>query len=456
MKTVCDVDDSADKLVEQANSSSWGLSPDADSASSDSFSTWDLRCCFCFSELRDRQAGLIILSAVMYFMATALTAIPLQLLINLRIAGNSEQPTAASAFVVATTSLLHSLVSFLFARYSSGMGDYIGRKPVLFLSSLCFLLSRLVYLDAKHPYGFYFGGILGGAFDCYYFSTLAWICDLFPEGSRRSKRVGLFTGVVGGFGFALGVPLGAVIAEYKSIELVFHISIVLSAVNCVCLVLLPIDDTIGARCCKAPKKLILGTRYRPAETITFLIENFPVSASGMVIVRKARSPMDWLANFLMHCTTALLNLILIQYCFAVFHWSAISSAAALLSVGVCLGIFAPLLLHRYSPIPLAFYMMVMFTCGLIVLSIAGTGLDNGPTLGILGIICIALGMSWVPALQTNLLSQYGPDVQGVVSGILSQQKEAALVPAYVMSLGFTVSLGQNEPIYWPGSAFAAV
>ena len=76
--------------------------------------------------------------------------------------------------------------------------------------------------------------------------------------------------------------------------------------------------------------------------------------------------------------------------------------------------------------------------------------------GLIGIICFALGTSWVPALQTNLLSQYGPDVQGVVSGVLSQQKEASLLPAYIMSLGFTISLGNDGPIYWPGSAFAAV
>jgi hypothetical protein len=43
-----------------------------------------------------------------------------------------------------------------------------------------------------------------------------------------------------------------------------------------------------------------------------------------------------------------------------------------------------------------------------------------------------------------------------VSGLLSQQKDGCLVPAYIMSLGFTISLGDDGPIYWPGSCFAAV
>ena len=113
-------------------------------------------------------------------------------------------------------------------------------------------------------------------------------------------------------------------------------------------------------------------------------------------------------------------------------------------------------MNRYSPIPLAFRTMVVFTLGLVILSVSGTGMQAGQYIGIAGIICFALGTSWVPALQTNLLSQYGPDIQGAVSGLLSQQKDLTLIPAYIMSLGFTVHLGHDGPVYWPGSAFAAV
>ena len=332
--TGSDIDTSTGKLVEECDpSSSWEATEEVNGAPH-AFSTWTLPCCFCFKELRDRQTGLIIFTAVLYFMSAALTAIPLTLLINKRIAGDPEDPNAESAFVVATNSFIHSIISFLGARYSSGIGDYVGRKPVLFLSSFTFLLSRIVYLEAVEPFEFYLGAVLGGAVDCYYFSTLAWICDVFPEGTRRSKRVGLFTGVVGGFGFAIGVPLGAVLAEYESIDFVFHFSIVMATLNCICLVFLPVDDTIGARSIVAPKKVLWGTRYRPANMLGFIKENFPISAGALTLIKKAKHPKDWLANFMMHCTTGLLNLILIQYCLAVFKWSAILAAGAVLSIGI--------------------------------------------------------------------------------------------------------------------------
>lgn len=63
--------------------------------------------------------------------------------------------------------------------------------------------------------------------------------------------------------------------------------------------------------------------------------------------KQAKHPLDWLTNFLMHANTSLLYLILIQYCLAVYSWSAVQAAGAVLSIGVCLGLFAPVLLHRY-------------------------------------------------------------------------------------------------------------
>jgi MFS family permease len=98
---------------------------------------------------------------------------------------------------------------FLFGRYTSGLGDYLGRKPVLIASTISFILTRFLYLTAESAGGFLFG--CHHWCDCVYFTSLAWVCDLFPEGTRRSKRVGLFTGVVGGLAFVVGVPAGALI-----------------------------------------------------------------------------------------------------------------------------------------------------------------------------------------------------------------------------------------------------
>ena len=51
-----------------------------------------LECCFCFKEVRDRQTALIVGIAALYYLSVSLTVIPLKLIINQRIAGDSEDP----------------------------------------------------------------------------------------------------------------------------------------------------------------------------------------------------------------------------------------------------------------------------------------------------------------------------------------------------------------------------
>jgi MFS family permease len=326
-----------------------------------------------------------------------------------------------SAFLGASVSFVHSFMCFIFGRYTSGLGDYLGRKPVLIASTTSFILTRFIYLNAKSASGFLFAAIIGGVFDCVYFTCLAWVCDLFPEGTRRSKRVGLFTGVVGGLAFVVGIPAGALIAQ-RGYELPLKLAMCGGFICLILLLFLPVDDTLGIKSTSVPSVSATeegramsccssNRRHLPSSWKSYLWSNFPVNSHAYELILQAKYPLDWLTNFLMHTTSGLLNLILIQYCLAVYNWSAVLASAAVLSVGICLGLFAPILLHRFSPVPLAFYAMIFFTTGHVLLSISGTGLSIAPLIGALGIICFAMGTSWVPALQTNLLSQYSADVQ---------------------------------------------
>jgi MFS family permease len=371
-----------------------------------------LKCCF--KDLPDRQTALIIVTAVLYFMGVAITGIPITLLINQRIAGDAEDPNAESAFVSATNSFVHSVLSFIFGRYTSGFGDYVGRKPVLFLSAFCFFASRILYIISYTPAGFYLAGIVGGVFDCYYFSALAWICDVFPEGSRRSKRIGLFTGVVGGLAFLIGLPLGAVLAEVVDIQAPIKVSMVLSALCMVSLVILPVDDTLGCDSTDGDRIKLSGRRSLPATAIGFIKSHFPISGGSLNLTMAAKYPADWAVNFMMHSTSSLLNLIFIQYALAVYGWSGVQASGAYAFVGISLAVLAPVVMHRYAPIPLAFRTMTLFTIGLWLLSVSGTGMYGAQFVGMAGVAFIAAGTTWVPSLQTNLLSQYGPEQQGGV------------------------------------------
>ena len=203
--------------------------------------TW---CCCCIEKLVDRQTALIIFAAVVYFLAVTITVIPLKLLMNKRIAGDEEEPNSKSAGVDNISSIIHAFVSFFAARYTSGLSDFTGRKPVLIASCSGMILSRIIYLQAQNPSGFYFGALIGGFFDSFYFTVLSWICDVFPEGTRRSKRIGMFTGVVGGLAFTIGVPMGAVISSIWSAEFGMKLSVVVAFVALLTVLFLPVDDTM--------------------------------------------------------------------------------------------------------------------------------------------------------------------------------------------------------------------
>lgn len=612
-------------------------------------------------ENKTRDGTLIICVTVLYFFSLAITVVPIKLLINERIADHAEDPNSASAFVDATSTFLHAAISFLIGRYSSGLGDFVGRKPVLVVSCALFIVSRVLYLSAYTAERFYLGAVIGGMFDCFYFSALAWLSDVYPVEHERSRWVGMYTGIVGGFAFVVGVPTGVVLANRYAPDFPLRLAVILGAICLVATIVLPVDDTIGikkhsrtgskslstsssqdprrvgqagavdaiaaaaaatakaiaasaaggnsggvvsledpqvdsaaatttnavdddrfglelriisankfsvspapsdsagrnrvsptipqhhhhhhhqhrtnghaaadtaddvekAKCSRASpvnllehikshadhvletpgdsvssthsssggagnskgttaagtatagstpstsvqrsssevrhgRYIIIGNRGVPDNAWNYLVDKFPISIGTWNIIIRAKYPLDWLVNFTMHCTSALLNLIFIQYCLAIFDWSAIRAAAAILFIGLCLGIFAPILLHRFKPLSVAFRTMCMFTVGLILVSIAGTGMQNKSIvngIALVGLISLGLGTAWVPALQTNILSQYRKDEQGEISGLLGQQNDISLLPAYIMSLGFTESLSDRSgPVYWPGSAFAA-
>jgi hypothetical protein len=221
---------------------------------------------------------------------------------------------------------------------------------------------------------------------------------------KRSKRLGLFVGVVGGLSLTIGAPLGAVISTLLHPSVPFLISPFIFA-SCVLLLLfIPVDDTLGI-------KSETRTRQLP-DWGEFFISHFPVSHGSVNLVMAATRPLDWLTNLLMHCCTSLASMILIQYCLAVIGWSALRATASVLSVGLCLGIFAPILTHRYDPLSLAFYTMGMFTLGLGFLAMSGSGIGAKSWLCSLGVACMALGASFVPSLQTGITFQYPRNVLG--------------------------------------------
>lgn len=414
------------------------------------------RSCLCCKLSNDRDVALIISVAAMIFLSMALTAFPLILLVNKRIAGSAQNPNSASVFVYTTIRFLHNFTSFMFGRYTGGLGDYTGRKPVLVMSILNFVLSRVIYLGAYTPGAFYVAAIISGSYDCFYFTVLAWICDLFPEANGRSKRVGVFVGVGGGVAFVIGAPLGVVLAVQTSIETPIIISIIINLVCAILIIMMPVNDTLGVRVDNAFSIPGCSKRKLPPNIKTYFYDHFPLGPGTWDLIKSADYPLDWLGNFMMHSTAGLANLILLQFCLAIFNWTAIYASIAVLSIGVGLAIFSPILLYRYSPIPVVLYTIMGFFTGLVLLAVSGAGLKDSQIIGSAGIFMFAACATWVPAMQTMLTSQYPKEMQGAITGLLSQSNDLSFVLSYVLSLGFTFSIRRNSAVYWPGSSWAAV
>lgn len=393
---------------------------------------------------------------------------------NQQIAGEPDEPSSQSAFVAATAFFLQSFVSFLCGRYTAGLSDYLGRKPILFIGALLSITGRVIFLQSTAAGGFYIAFVVWAPFSCFYFVILACISDLYPLSHKRTKRVGIFSGLVGGFSFIVGVPLGSALATRFSPSVPLRLSILMFLLSMIFIVFFPFSDTKAVESLREEDRILLPFigqhRSLPSSWKHFLVTYFPIYfdtqeliSSSLASTREAipSFPLIWLVNFLMQCLTSLLYLIFIQYCLAVFDWSPTLTSGAVLFIGVCLGILAPTLLHFYHPIGLAFYLMVCFVIGSLFLSIAGTGLPRSQSLilGALGVVCTGLGSTFVPSLQGIIIPQYPPEVQGKINGLLSQQKDGSVLPAYIMSLGFSLSLQKNRgsgEVYWPGSAFGAV
>ena len=85
------------------------------------------------------------------------------------------------------------------------------------------------------------------------------------------------------------------------------------------------------------------------------------------------------------------------------------------------------------------------------------GVEHHQKVGVAGLTLVALGLGWIPSSQSIIMSGYTFGKQGVVSGLVGQMHDIAVLPAYLISLSFTFNLKRGPGhVYWPGCAFGIV
>jgi len=193
------------------------------------------------------------------FVSLAITIVSVLSIVNIAINGDENVNSSASALVNTTVYFLINVSDLIFAKYNSSLSDFVGRKPMLLISQLSLLVSRLLILLRQETSSFYVAAVIYGFGNYFYNVCLAWLCDLLIEVSvytvllnhesqqeDRGKAFGLLIGLSIGFGFTIGLPVGAVLCITDP-YLPVRISIALSCINCVIIVALPLCDTIACK-----------------------------------------------------------------------------------------------------------------------------------------------------------------------------------------------------------------
>ena len=318
-------------------------------------------------------------STFLYFIAIGLSSVSLIFLINERIAGDFSEPSSRSIFVQTTSVFLNNASSFLCLRYNSGMGDFIGRKPIICISSISLIITRLLYTRAHLPGHFFVIAIIAGATESYYFSVVAWMCDIFPIHAERSKYYGIFTGIAGLAGVVLGAPLGAALSIAIRPTAPFLLSTIFALGCAVVTILNPCCDTLTLKSMEpSTYRMISAHRAIPENISKFFFLHFPITKSSIRICMESKKSLDWITFGVAQWTWAVLVLITVQFLLKVFDWSPAISSLCLILMGLSLAVFVPLLQNHFEPISLSFYSMGVQALGFLLLCVAGTGQSASP------------------------------------------------------------------------------
>lgn len=395
------------------------------------------------------------------------------------------------------------MTDLLFEKYNASLSDYVGRKPMLVISQLSSFVSRLLLLVSRNVPTFYIAGIFYGFGNFFYNVCIAWLCDVLKK-EDRGRAFGLLLGISIGLGFTVGLPVGAVLT-IPDPYLPVQISLIVSAVNMLFLLLVPVDDTVCTQLREIEHQLdsgsntstnksktkyvtnpvvahtsstsdssqnktqltssqwkmwpsgLLSHRELPVDINHYLIHN---SLYGVLKVSMAgQCGYDWLTDFFLNIAQQVLQLSFITFGIQVFGWSTAVAGIALAFVGITVAIVSPLFLTRYDEMSMVTLGASVQSIGYLFLAIVGSNISAMGVvyaLGYLAVALLAFGGLWISSLQALILRQYPENIQGEVAGALAQVNLLAVIPAYPISLLFSYMLSSAATIYWPGVIFALV
>lgn len=384
--------------------------------------------------------------------------------------------TSASVLVLANAFLINSATRVVVSKTFGSLSDFVGRKPLLVWSAICWIVSRGFLVSATADEEIYLAAFIYGL-DVFSPVSQAWIADIVVD-EERGKAYGVAAGVGFGLAFAMGLPVGGALSQYHGPQLPIYIGMALQLVVIVAVVVAPISDTVGIKCRPGDgealtnvagdserdsgSKNVVSSKNRrlPTETKKFFYDNsivpiFDFSNPDNVILRASENPWDYFAYFFAQASQQSLTSVFIPFVQAAYNFSQTESGLALAFVAISVAIFAPVALNYYQERGVIFWAICIQIAGSFVFMISGLPESDingaGAPIGILGMFLIAAGGTWIPAFPSVITKQYNPDDKGEVLGTTTLLSELSNILAYPVGRMLAFMLSHEASIRWPGA-----
>lgn len=292
---------------------------------------------------------------------------------------------------------LYSACQFLFSPILGVLSDRFGRRPVLLVSLVGAAIDYMVMAFAPELWMLVLGRAISGVTSANMAVATAYITDISTE-EERARRFGLFHAMFG-IGFIIGPVLGGLLGDIW-VRAPFIAAALLNAINfALALFVLPESRT--------------GERGAPFDRHT-LNPFIPLKwAFGFA----ALIPM--MAIFvIMNFVGTMYGTLWALFGEAAFEWSGTMIGLSLGAFGVChAGAQAFLTGPAVERLGERWALIVGMGCELLALVILGLATQGWVLFALAPLF--ALGGIGMPALQSLITKQIGPDQQGQLQGVLA-------------------------------------
>ena len=444
-----------------------------------------------------RELCYVYFVSFLMFLRLSITIIGLTEKINDINSGDINKTTSASSFVSFTIICLATVTELVFTKYVGALSDYMGRKPLLVLSSILFAIAYVILAASTHNATFYLATVLSKIVTVQGILS-AWVCDLVQDGSR-GKALGILLGASIGGSFMIGLPLGIGLCTY-SYNLALIVSSLVSILAGIIATIIPVKDTnssliklndrgsvsIAASISRNPLhdsnidanseekinttekvdekegknfdsssntwfyRTFVEDRAFPPSWTRFLLEHHCLS--GLSLINQAKNRLSFFCYYWSFCGQQLINSIFINYANIVFGWGVAVSGVAVAILAISIAFFSPWMCGMYYEISLFGFGSIVAAIGNFLLGIAGTHLEIEARLGLglFGLILLGFTGFYFPSIQTIITTQYPPDKQGEVLSVMGVLGQLTIFISYPTTLTFSYAISKDAIAYWPG------